>query len=160
MIWTNADATLDSNILYSWSKMLRDQKVISFLGWSSRIVYWKKFVLFYAWTRNWQKLNCRRLQNMLLFFEFPIPKEHTTKGQPLRAVPLSVLKSPAMRIAFLLGIVDWLRMAWKESLNSSWDWPCAQREKALSNKTSALTKSTNMDVWVVGTSNQHFIRGS
>ena len=29
-----------------------------------------------------------------------------------------------------------------------------------SNKTPALTKSTNMDIWVVGISNQLFIRGS
>ena len=33
-------------------------------------------------------------------------------------------------------------------------------EKTPSNKTSALTKSTNMDIWVVGTSNQLFVRGS
>ena len=33
------------------------------------------------------------------------------------------------------------------------------REKASSNKTPALTKSTNMDIGVVGTSNQLFIRG-
>ena len=32
-------------------------------------------------------------------------------------------------------------------------------EKALPNKTTALTKSTNMGIWVVGTSNQLFIRG-
>ena len=32
------------------------------------------------------------------------------------------------------------------------------REKALSNKTLAHTKSTNMDIWVVGTSNQRLIR--
>ena len=34
------------------------------------------------------------------------------------------------------------------------------REKARSNKTPALTKSMNMDIWVVSTSNQLFIRGS
>ena len=34
------------------------------------------------------------------------------------------------------------------------------REKTPSNKTSTLPKSTNMDIWVVGTSNQLFIRGS
>ena len=34
------------------------------------------------------------------------------------------------------------------------------REKAPSNKTPALRKSTNMSVWVVGTSNQLFISGS
>ena len=34
------------------------------------------------------------------------------------------------------------------------------RENAPSNKTPALTKSTNMDIWVVGISNQLFIRGS
>ena len=33
-------------------------------------------------------------------------------------------------------------------------------EKAASNKTPALTKSANMDIWVVGTSNQLFMRGS
>ena len=35
-----------------------------------------------------------------------------------------------------------------------------QREKAPSNKTAALTKSTNMSIWVVGTSNEFFTRGS
>ena len=34
------------------------------------------------------------------------------------------------------------------------------REIAPSNKTTGLTKSLNMDIWVVGTSNQIFIRGS
>ena len=34
------------------------------------------------------------------------------------------------------------------------------REKAQSNKTPAATKSRNMVIWVVGTSNQLFIRGS
>ena len=34
------------------------------------------------------------------------------------------------------------------------------REKALSNKTPALTKSANMGIWVVGTTNQLFMRGS
>ena len=34
------------------------------------------------------------------------------------------------------------------------------REKAPSNKTPALTKSTNMVIWVIGTTNQLFIRGS
>ena len=34
------------------------------------------------------------------------------------------------------------------------------REKATTNKTPAPTKSRNMGIWVVGTSNQLFIRGS
>ena len=34
------------------------------------------------------------------------------------------------------------------------------REKVPSNKTPALTKSMNIGIWVVGTSNQGFIRGS
>ena len=34
------------------------------------------------------------------------------------------------------------------------------REKAPCNNTPALTKSMNIDMWVVGTSNQVFIRGS
>ena len=36
----------------------------------------------------------------------------------------------------------------------------AHREKTASNQTPALTKSVNMDIWVVGTSNQLLIRGS
>ena len=32
-------------------------------------------------------------------------------------------------------------------------------EKAPSNKTLTLAKSTNMGIWIVGTSNQPFIRG-
>ena len=34
------------------------------------------------------------------------------------------------------------------------------REKVPANKIATLSKSTNMDIWVVGTSNQFFIRGS
>ena len=34
------------------------------------------------------------------------------------------------------------------------------REKAPSNETPALTKSTNMGIWVADTTNQLFIRGS
>ena len=34
------------------------------------------------------------------------------------------------------------------------------REKAPSNKTPALTKTANMGIWIVGTTNQLFIRGS
>ena len=34
------------------------------------------------------------------------------------------------------------------------------KEKAPPNETPALTKSTNMGIWVVGTTNQLFIRGS
>ena len=35
-----------------------------------------------------------------------------------------------------------------------------QREKAPSNKTPVLAKSTNLDVWPIGTSSKLFIRGS
>ena len=34
------------------------------------------------------------------------------------------------------------------------------REKALSNKTPALAKSMNIDIWILCISNQLFIRGS
>ena len=34
------------------------------------------------------------------------------------------------------------------------------REKESSNKTSALIKSSNMGIWVVGRTNQLFVRGS
>ena len=33
-----------------------------------------------------------------------------------------------------------------------------QREKAPSNKTTVVMKSINMDIWVVGTSNQLFLK--
>ena len=35
-----------------------------------------------------------------------------------------------------------------------------QREKTPSNKAPALTKNVNMDMWLVGSSNQVFVRGS
>ena len=34
------------------------------------------------------------------------------------------------------------------------------REKVPSNKTQALTKGMNMEIWLVGTSDQLFLRGS
>ena len=37
---------------------------------------------------------------------------------------------------------------------------CYGREKATSNKTPTLMKSMNVGIWVVGTTNQFFIRGS
>ena len=43
-----------------------------------------------------------------------------------------------------------IQLKWTKSLKDT------HREKAPSNKTSALTKSTNMDVWIVGTSDQLF----
>ena len=36
----------------------------------------------------------------------------------------------------------------------------AHRENAHTNETPVLTESMNMDIWVVGTSNQPFLRGS
>ena len=41
-----------------------------------------------------------------------------------------------------------------------WEFKDAHREIALSNETPALTKRRNMGIWVFGTSNQLFIRGS
>ena len=40
-----------------------------------------------------------------------------------------------------------------------WDLKDTHREIEFSNKTPALTKSINTGIWVVGTSNQFFIRG-
>ena len=55
----------------------------------------------------------------------------------------------------LLNIDEWLLLKtmfiWTEDTH---------REKTPSNKTSALAKSTNMEIWVAGTSNQLFVRGS
>ena len=46
------------------------------------------------------------------------------------------------------------------SLNKNINFKDTHREKVLLNKTPALTKSTYMGIWVVGKSNQLFIRGS
>ena len=49
----------------------------------------------------------------------------------------------------------------KDTLKAFDDFKDTHREKAPSNKvTTALTKSTNMGIWVVGTTNQLFISGS
>ena len=57
---------------------------------------------------------------------------------------------PCMVYLFLFHSEDiWIRI-FKDS----------HKEKAPPNKTPALTKSTNMGNWVVGTSNQLFIKGS
>ena len=45
-------------------------------------------------------------------------------------------------------------------MSGMWHLKDTTREKASSNKTQALTKSKNMDIWVIGTLNQLFIRGS
>ena len=47
-----------------------------------------------------------------------------------------------------------LRVNKWENLNAFKD---THKEKAPLNKTAALTKSTNMDIWVVGTPNQRFL---
>ena len=41
-----------------------------------------------------------------------------------------------------------------------WSLKDTHREKALSNETPALTKSTNMSIGLIGTTNQLFIRDS
>ena len=48
----------------------------------------------------------------------------------------------------------------KEELKTENNVKDTHREKAPSNETPALTKSMNMDIWVVGTLNQLLIRGS
>ena len=45
-------------------------------------------------------------------------------------------------------------MSWRSNFKDT------HRKKSPSNKTAALTKSMNMDIWVNGTSKQVFIRGS
>ena len=50
-----------------------------------------------------------------------------------------------------------VKLTGKRSLNMK-DVKVIHREKAPSNKTPAITKSTHMGIWVVGTSNQLFIR--
>ena len=45
-------------------------------------------------------------------------------------------------------------------LSLNYDVKDTHRKKAPSNETPALTKSTNIGIWVVGTTSQLFIRGS
>ena len=51
-----------------------------------------------------------------------------------------------------------LKVCWRNPIHPT--IKDTHREKAPSNKTPALSKSMNMDIWVVGTSNQPFIRDS
>ena len=44
-------------------------------------------------------------------------------------------------------------------MNIFYSFKDTRRQKAPLNKTLALTKNMNMNVWVVGTSNQLFIKG-
>ena len=56
-----------------------------------------------------------------------------------------------------LGIIRKAQVSEGIEVNSFKD---THREKAPSDKTLTLTESTNMGIWVVGTTNQFFIRGS
>ena len=53
----------------------------------------------------------------------------------------------------------WL-LLWKAPGSSTKIFKDTERENALSNNIPAHTKSMNMGIWVVGTSDQLFIRGS
>ena len=55
---------------------------------------------------------------------------------------------------------EWIRMQPPEVFCKKCVLKDTHRENAPSNKTPALTKSMNMDICVVGISNQLFIRGS
>ena len=57
------------------------------------------------------------------------------------------------RLKYLSIILFNFNIKTKNRLNVLKD---THREKAPSNKTPALTKSTNMNIWLVGTSNQLF----
>ena len=61
------------------------------------------------------------------------------------------------RLKYLSIILFNFNIKTKNRLNVLKD---THREKAPSNKTPALTKSTNMNIWLVGTSNQLFKTGS
>ena len=72
---------------------------------------------------------------------------------------------------YSLPIYSLLKMSWKILLKNSASKACGggvpgnilkdtHKEKASSNKTQALTKSLSVGIWLVGTSNQLFIRGS
>ena len=61
------------------------------------------------------------------------------------------------RLKYLSIILFNFNIKTKNRLNVLKD---TNREKAPSNKTPALTKSTNMNIWLVGTSNQLFKTGS
>ena len=59
-----------------------------------------------------------------------------------------------MIISIIACTAKWLVFENRSSIEN------IHREKALSNKASALTKSRYMGIWVVGISNQLIIRGS
>ena len=68
-----------------------------------------------------------------------------------------LLKFSLIFYQFQLGIA-YKSVSYKKSVH--FKVKDTHREKAPSNKTPALTKSMNMDIWVVGTPNQLFRRGS
>ena len=57
-------------------------------------------------------------------------------------------------------IMFFIKKSHIKTANAEADTKDTYRERASSNKTRTLSKSINMNIWVVGTSNQLFIRGS
>ena len=72
-------------------------------------------------------------------------------------------KSVLLKLPHLITILSRLDQSNKVHFAASW-WAFiikdTHTEKAPSYETPALTKGTNMSIWIVGTSNQLFIRGS
>ena len=62
-------------------------------------------------------------------------------------------------VKYLLEVNNKQRQ-WNLSTNLPGSLKDTHSEKSLLNKTPARTKRMNMNIWVVGTSNQLFIRGS
>ena len=65
----------------------------------------------------------------------------------------SILKELSTSYVYLL-------VGEKKGSSANFVFKDTHREKALSNKTPALTKNANKGIWVVGTTHQLFIRGS
>ena len=77
-------------------------------------------------------------------------------------VPLAVTRCHSLSLVVTHFLYPQLSMA--DRMKTYWGatniLKDTHREKAPSNESPALTKSTNMGIWVVSTTNQLFIRGS
>ena len=78
------------------------------------------------------------------------------KASPCSAVELCLIEKSSFVVAICYGNFFHEHYYWK------WEfvyWWYSHRKKAPSNKTPALTKSINKDIWVIGTSNEPIMRG-
>ena len=136
-----------------------------FLWVSLMFIFSREFLLM---TRVWWSLSCTTFPSVgksywyiLHFFILrKIQKKFLLGVKEVTVThPLYVWRAPA-DIWKIFRMVTWQSSISAERLPVPASLRILTGKKALSNKTSVLTKSTNKSIWVVGTTNQLFIKGS